>query len=879
MNINFIHYLLAVATLLIGNLVSAQMVKKPSLPSSNAPSTEEVTDSLPNNSGDTLRLPIANAAGFDVPISYNAKDSIVYDITNEKIYLYGTAKVEQGKILLTANEIKIDNTNKLMTAQPTLDSLGKARGTPHFTEGEHQFEADQITYNFETKKGKIQQLVTKEGEGYLVGEKVKKNAENDMFIKDASYTTCDLDHPHFKIAVDKVKVVPDKLIVSGPAQLIIEDVPTPLVLPFGIFPVQKSQTSGLIFPSYGYSPQRGYNFQGLGYYFGGGEKFDISFTTDIFTNGTWGLHNDIRYKKRYKYGGNISLNYMNERDNDYISTKFQILRRFAIRWNHSQDAKARPYSKFSADVNVGSTDYNRSYLVSNNNVLTNTLQSAVTYSKTIPYSLFSYTIQARQNQNTNTRIIDLTLPNFNLSMSRWLPFKRKEQIGKLRWYEQIGMTYSLDAQARASIPDSLFFSQKLIDTLQYGMRHQANLNANVNLLKYFTFTPTLSFTDAIYTKTIRKTWDTLLVQTLAASGEYVTDTVEKEVSYFENGLAQNIRINGGVSLGTKLFGRLNFRKGKVKTIRHEMTPNVGMNFSPDYTTNSWGYYRSYLKPKTNSTSTYDTIKYTIFDNSLYGTAGSGPQAALTFGISSNLQMKVSSKKDTTGSGQKVAIFDRLSLNSSYNFIADSLKLAPFTYNGSTTLFNKKLQINFNGSFDPYILDSLTGRKRNTFEWTANKRLMRFVDFSFSVPFSFSAQELKQKTERGSLQEREEVLNNPNQFINFNIPWSLNADYTFTVRKVRIQARDTLLIVQTLNFGGEINLTPKWRLSLNSGYDFVNKQLSRTTIDIYRDLHCWEMSFNIVPIGQYRNYSFSLRVKSTVLQDLKLQRRRSWLDTP
>ncbi|MBK9459072.1 MAG: LPS-assembly protein LptD [Sphingobacteriales bacterium] len=860
--------------------VLAQNQSKPTAP----------TDSI-RTTVDTIKLPLAPSQGFNEVVNYTARDSMIYDITNEKVYLYGNAKIEQAKVSLNAAIIEMDNTTKLVKARPSTDSLGKQVGIPKFTDGERQFESDEIVYNFDTKKGKLSQLVTKEGEGYLVGEQVKKNELNEMFIRGASYTTCNLEHPHYKIGISKVKVIPDKLIVSGPAQLIIEDVPTPLVLPFGIFPVQKTRASGVLLPNYGYSPQRGYFFQGLGYYLGISDYFDVALTSDIYTNGTWGLHLDPTYRKRYKYNGRLSLNFMNERQGDYIDTRFTVAKQFNVRWNHAQDSKARPNSNFSADVNFGTADYNRNYLVTNTNVLTNTLTSGISYNRRIPYSLFTYNLQARHEQNTNTGNVSITLPTFNLTMTRLNPFKRKIQIGSQKWYEKIGMTYSLDAQARASLPDTLFFTRKLLDTLQYGIKHRINLNSDFKLLKYFTLTPNFSAESAWYLKTVRKQWDTLYVNRTTASGEEITDTISKETIQYVNGAKQALKYSGGFSINTKLYGRVNFKKGNLRTIRHEVIPNIGMSFAPDFGTEKWGYYRYYARPVVlkDTLQRYDQQWYSIFDNSVYGGPGRGAQAALTFGINNFIQAKVFGKKDTTGEGRKISVLDRLSINSSYNFLADSVRFAPITVGGGAALFNKKINLTFGGNFDLYDMDD-SGRRINTYYNSSQGQLLRFSSFNLTVPLSFSADDFnKNKTPNkqtptgsrtgalGNDAEREEVQNNPNNYVNFNIPWRFAVDYTLRLDASRRLGRDTLVVVQTLNMNGEVNLTPRWRVGLSTGYDFANKELSRTTIDIYRDLHCWEMSFNIVPIGRYQSYSFMLRVKSTLLQDLKLQRRRSWLD--
>ncbi len=851
--------------------------------------SSSIADSINTQNPDSTvveveEIPLNIAEGaLDESVNYDAKDSIIYDIVNQKIYLYGKASVSQDKIKLSAAQIVLDQQAKIMKANGRIDSTGTLVERPVFTEGNRSFESDEIVYNFETKKGRLSQIVTQEGEGYLRGKSVKKNERDELFAQDAFYTTCNLEHPHFKIAVDKVKVVPNKLIVSGPAQLIIEDVPTPLVLPFGIFPIQKTRTSGVLLPSYGYSPRRGYYFQGGGYYFGVSDLFDLAITGDIYTNGSWRLNTASNYRKRYKYNGLVSLDFGRSRDGDPITPDFEVRDNFFIRWNHNQDAKARPNSTFKANVSFGSSGFNKEYGISNSTVLTNTFTSSINYNQKLVGTPFNYTIGARHEQNTNTNIVNLTLPTFKLNMTRIQPFKRKVQIGQKKWYEEIGLAYNMDAQARVSIADSLLFTNEIFDNLKYGINHTPSLSTNFRILKYINVNPNINYSEAWYFQTIDKAY--------AVNYDDEGVAVDTTIQTIKNeGFKRAMRFNGGVNFSTILYGMFNFKKGKVKAIRHELKPTLGFTARPDFAKNPWNYYQ-YVKD-INGNVHPDSTRFSIFEGGIYGSPPQGSQAAISYGFGNNLQMKVRpNASDTSRLDKKINLIDRLQVSSSYNFLADSLKMSNITINGGTNLF-KKINVTYNSTFDPYITDD-DNRRLNTYEWKENKRLARFKTASVSLRSSFSSEKGRNSSGGGNVrqfnandrntntnaprEQVEEINNFPDLYEDWNIPWDINVDYNLRLNKSKRDGQDTVTVTQTIGLRGSVNLTPKWRVAVNTGYDITKRSMARTTIDIYRDLHCWEMSFSISPVGAYQNYSFKLNVKSQVLQDLKLTRRRSWQD--
>ncbi len=867
------------------NEIYAQPSSKSTEPSDTLPKQDTITVKKEAKQGETMKFA---ADTLDAPVTYSAKDSIIYDVTNGKVFLYGGAKIEQNDIALRANRLIFDQNAKIVDAQGSTDSTGQLIGRPVFTDKTQEFRANQLTYNFESKKGKISELVTKEGEGFLRGEKVKKNEHDELFAKNAYYTTCNLEHPHFKIKVNKVKVIPNKLIVSGPAHLVIQDVPTPLILPFGIFPIQKGQTSGIVLPTYGFSPNQGYYLRGGGYYFGFSDYFDLALTGDIFTNGSWRTEAGIRYAKRYKFDGRFSVNYGHLQVGDPLVRGSGITKNFQVEWRHAQDGKARPNSNFSSNVTFGTSTFNREFEATNPDVLTNTLTSSISYGQRFPGTPFSLNISARHNQQLNTNIVRLTLPDLTLTMARQFPFKRKVSIGGQKWYERIGINSALSSRAELSIADSLLFTKEAIDEIQHGIQHTANLSTDLNLFKYIKVNPSIRYTGVGYFETTRKQWigDTTYTE---------TDTIAPHVSTISRGgFKAGAEFSSSVSMSTRFFGIFNFKKGRLKALRHEITPSLSFNYRPDFSKSGWNYYQEITDasgnvitdPSLRSEIGSDTL-YSVFSNGIYGGPSSSEQASISFSLNNVLQAKIHSSKDTTESKEKkIKLLDRLRIGSSYNFAAERRKLAPFQFSAGTNIFNK-LNFDISGTLDPYAIDA-NGVALDDFEWDVNRRLLRLRSMNLNFNTTLKSTDFGGKKKqpnlrnrlsraRGSEQEREEVRRNPDAFMDFNLPWNLRFDYTLRLNRTRSEGENVNTVTQTINFGGDFSLTPKWKVSYNSGYDFTNKEFARTTINIYRDLHCWEMSFFISPFGQFKRYEYTLRVKSSVLQDLKLTRKRYWRD--
>lgn len=846
--------------------------------STSVPKVLNLYDEFTSDSLDTLKLPVSGS-GPSSKIKYDARDSIVYDAFSKTIYLYGDAKVAFEEMALDAEVIQIQLDKQLITSKGVTDSLGNARGKPHFKQGQNDYNADIIKYNYKTKRGYLSEFRTKEGEGYIHGNQVKKDETNQFGIRNAKYTTCENEHPHYYIGATRIKVIPEKKIVTGPAELWLEDIPTPLVLPFGIFSIKRGQSSGVIVPTYGNSLDRGYFLRDGGYYFGLGEKADLRLTGDIYTNLSWALRSGLRYNQRYRYNGNLNLNFNYNKFGDEQDPTFNISRDFLINWMHNADAKARPFSSFRADVNIVSVNKSGNNFFANNsfnpqNIVTNQLQSSVAYYKGFKNGRINLNMSGRMAQNTQTRDVAISLPDITLTVPSFAPFKPKYKNTADRWYENITVNYTMQFRNDVNVKDSILFQGRslgelgrLLDTAgRYGIRHDLPIQTSFKVLKFYTLSASVNLSELWYPQTIRK------------------DTVEGGgvTNQRVDGFARAFTYNPRVGISTRYYGLAQFRKGYIRAVRHVITPTLDFSYTPDFSDPSWGYFATYRNRQGNE------VRYSIFEGGIMGTPSPGRQGNIGLGIDNNIEMKIKpGKKDTTNELRKVQLLESIRIGTSWNIFADSLNLSVINVSGRTRLF-KNISINGTLFIDPYenVEQTLpSGFKSitrvNRFYYSEKGVPGIITNANLSLSANFNAQTFKgksTKTAKGYEGEMKYIESNPMDFYDFDIPWSLNVNYAISYnRYTNLNNPLQSNFVQTLTFNGDLNVTKNWKVGYTSGYDLQNKQITFTSIDFIRQLHCWEFKLNWIPIGFRQSFLFTINVRSSLLQDLRMTRRRDWFD--
>ncbi len=836
-----------------------------------------IIDTLNNDSIKTRILEISDDA-IEEPIDYKAKDSILFDVGLQKVYLYGEAQINYQDIELKAEYIELDLGKDLVFAIGIKDSSGNVVGKPEFKDGKDEFSSKEMLYNFKTKKGIIKEVITEQNGGYLHSRITKIQENKEVHIKDGKYTTCNLEHPHFYIKLTKAKVIPDDKIVSGPAYLVIEDVPTPLGIPFGFFPNNSGHKSGILIPEYGEEVNRGFFLRNGGYYFAINDYVDLQARADIYSKGSWGASTITRYKKLYKYNGNLNLKYTSLKIfEDSVSDKM-----YQIRWKHIQDSKARPNSRFSANVDFGSSSYNRYNAYGAQNRLKNEMSSSISYNKSFANTPFSMSANLRHSQNTSDSTVTLSLPDLGLNMSRIYPFKKKNKTGKSKWYEKIGISMSSNFKNTIKIHEDTLFKKEALDYFRNGIIHKVPVSTSLKVLKVFTLNPSFSYTERWYSQSIRKEWydaDTTASDTVSAHYSV------RDVKGFHR--AGDYIIN--IPFSTKLYGFFMNKNPDAyfQALRHVVTPTIGFSYRPDYSLNYWGYYKK--DPRTNS---YDN-KYSIFNggsnawSGIYGSPPAGKYGSINMRIGNNLELKVKEKNDTTQKTKTkpaIKLIDNLSIATNYNIAADSLNWSDFSLQARTKV--SIINIDCNATFDPYDFNDSTGISYNQFYFRNHKSPARMksarVSFGFSLRSSTTNSKQK-KIEEAKIQSARAagmLGDYYEDYVDFEIPWNfrINYNYNYNQSAFNTETGDfDYKIVQTVRVSGDVNLTKKWKISISSGYDWESKDFTYTTVDIYRDLHCWEMRFNWIPFGAWQSYNFTIRVKSSMLQDLKINRRKSWAD--
>lgn len=840
----------------------------------------------------TRQLKISPDA-VDKTITHTAKGYRRTDMANKKVYLVDGAEVTYGDIVLKADSIVLNTETGVVYAAGRPDSTGKISGQPVFKQGEESFESEALEYNFKTKKGRVFNLMTKQEEGYLRSEVTKRLDDGSLNIGMSTYSTCDADPPHFYVAFNKAKVVPGKKIVTGPAYLVLEGIPLPLVIPFGYFPLYRKNTasSGIIMPKVGQTYELGYSLRDGGYYFAIDDNFDLSLTGTIYTNGTWMLNAASTYIKRYKYSGRISLSFANNISGHKGLDDYSRSKNYRIDWSYNQDPKASPGSRFSASVNMSSSSFDRqnSYIPAEH--VNTTRQSSISYSKTWDGTPFNFSTSLNHSQNVRNKTVSLNLPRAQFSMSRIYPLKNKNRTGPSRWYEDLQFQYSasIDNQVQ-NISDSLLFTGEVFKNMRNGFKHEAPVSIQLRPFKKmpgFTISPQLSYSAVLYSQKYNKRlvtdyFDPELNKTRPV---VITDTLR--------GLFYGQSVNTSISTGIspQLYGLFQFKPGsRVEAIRHVMRPSVSFSYVPVIKGLTTNMYREYT----------DTSgikhRYSIFEGNIFGTPSLGTRSGgINFSVSNIVEAKVYHKNDTTGKPSKVKIIENLSASTSYNIFADSLRWAPVTTSFRTMLFDN-ISVAAGGSFSLYGYDS-SGRVINKFYVSQTGKLLRLTGLNMSLDLDVyklltgknksgqssempAGQGRTLANEDGQVNDEVNALPGSNQMLKdefgynrFDMPWNMRLSYNLNYTKTV----NTGSLSQTLALQGDVSVTKKTRITYTTGFDFNQKQITMTSIGIYRDLHCWDMSFNWIPVGTMKSWYFTLKVKASVLADLKYERRKDFRD--
>ena len=840
-----------------------------------------VVDTLTLQVADTVRR--AKKAGLDKPISGKASDSLYYDLRNKMVYIYEQGDVSYGDMNLKADFMNINLDNKNIYAYGKADTVDGApvMTRPVFTQGTTTLNMDTITYNIESQRAKIKSIATQQGDGWLVGTSVKKMEDNTINIEGGMYTTCDqTDHPHFYLAMTKAKVIPGKKAITGPAYLVMEDVPIYFLgVPEGFFPLNTGPKSGILMPTYGEEATRGFYIRGLGYYFTLSEHMDLALTGGIYTLGSWEANVRSRYIKRYKYSGNLNFDFSSVKSGDKGDADYIKQNTFKLQWTHSQDAKANPGSTFSASVNLASSGYSKYSANTLNDMLSTQTNSSISYSKNWAGTPFSLSMNMAVSQNSQTKAISVTLPTVSFNVSRFYPFKRAVKIGKDRWYEKISMSYSGKLTNSVSATESDIFSRQTLDNMRNGVQHTIPVQASFNVLNYINITPSFNYNERWYFKKVDRQWNP-------------TTNMAEELDP-EYGFYRLYDYTTALSFSTTLYGmwqvREKYKNFKLQAIRHTFSPSISFSYAPDFSNQKYGYFKT-----VQSDSTGRTTVYSPFADNAYGTPSQGRSMAMSFSLSQSLEAKVLSKRDSTGI-KKISLIDDFSISGSYNFLADSMKLSNISLSLRST-FSGKIGINLRATLDPYEV-SPEGIRYNKLTWRRGN-LGRIINTGWSFGYSFKSRDNTKQPAINDINSVPPEYMNPfydpygtmdpvlrrqymaNAYYDFSLPWNIGFNYAVNYSVSYVNNGTTGIrrnITQTIGFNGSITFSPKMAATFSGGYDIATNKLTTSSISITRDLHCWQMSFSWIPFGYYKSWSFHIGVKAASLQDLKYDKSQSMYD--
>lgn len=847
----------------------------------------------------------ARSNGIDAPVKYSAEDSLVYDAESGTAYLYGNSKVDYENMKLTSDKVHMNLDKSTVRATGTVDSTaeGGIKGKPVFTMGKDEYKSDTMAFNFKSKKGLIKGVYTEQQDGFLSGEVGKRDSTGSIYLQHGRYTTCDKPHPDFYIALSRAKVRPGKDVVFGPAYLVVADVPLPLAIPYGFFPFSKKYSSGFIMPSYGDESDRGFYLRDGGYYFAISDKWDLKLLGEIYTKGSWGVSAASNYRKRYRYSGSFLFSYQDSKTGDKGLPDFAEQESFKIQWNHRQDPKANPYSSLAASVNFATSSYERNNLNSMYNPQTltqSTRTSSVSWSTGFSSIGLSLSATTNLSQNMRDSSIQITLPDLNISLSRFYPFKRKHLVGKERWYEKISMSYTGQLANSISTKEDKLLHSNLIKDWKNAFQHTIPVQANFTLFNYINVTPSFNFTDRMYSKKVTRGWDNTLQK------EVVRDTTYgfHNVYNWSMSVGASTKLYGFWVPNRKLFG------DKIQAIRHVITPQVSFSYSPNFGARRYGYYDSYQY--TDASGNVKLVEYSPYQDELYSVPGKYKTEMISWDVSNNIEMKIKSDKDTTGY-KKISIIDELGASMSYNAAADYHRWSDLSMRLRLKWW-KNYTFSMNAQFATYAYELDANGKPyvgNHTEWGYG-RLPRFQGMSQNFSFTLNPEKLKKwfgrkddkdddkvsvdsdgpdtniesnmdddlekgkyaaKKKRGNIAETDD-----DGYMSFNMPWSLTIGYGITMRENTAGRFNTKTMrypykfTQTLNFSGNIRISDGWNINFSSGYDFENHAMSMTTASLSRDLHCFNMSASVV-LAPYTSYNFTFRCNAATLTDaLKYDKR-------
>ncbi len=850
---------------------------------------------------DSLRIDSINRAksnGIEAPVRYEGQDSLVYDAVNRTAYMYGSSDVTYENMNLKSEKIQMNLNNNLIYATGAADSTAEdgIRNKPVFQFGQDEYNTDTIAFNYKSKRGLIQNVTTTQEEGFLRSELSKRNSDGTIYLRHGRYTTCDEEHPDFYIALSRAKVRPNKDVVFGPAYLVVADVPLPLAIPYGFFPFTKKYSSGFIMPSYGEENDRGFYLRDGGYYFALSDKWDLKLLGEIFTKGSWGLSVASNYNRRYRHNGSFLFSYQNSRSGEKGLPDFSKSESFKVQWNHKQDAKANPFRTFSASVNFATSSYESNNLNSMYNPQTltqSTRTSSVSWSTM--FSSIGMTLSSTANitQNMRDSTLAVTLPDLNIYISKFYPFRRKNMSGKAKWYENIGISYTGQISNSINTSEDHILHSDLMREWRNGWNHSIPVTANFTLLKYISVTPTFNFTDRMYTNSIRRSWD---------------EVAQKEVADTVSGFHNVYNWNFQISASTKLYGFFlpskKIFKDKIQAVRHVITPEITYSYAPDFSNSRYGYYETYQR--TNADGTVDLVEYSPYTGSLFGVPGKGRTGSVKFSLGNNLEMKVKSEKDSTGV-KKVSIIDNLGLEMTYNSAATEKKWSDlvmnirlkwwknYTFNMRAVFASYAYELNEAGR--PYVgnhtmwgmgkFGRFQGMSQN-FSFTINPDKLRKwfggkdidedddevdedaidteIESNVDDDLALGKHRAKRKKDTGKAETDEDG------YMLFNMPWSLTIGYGITMRENTTlskfnynRMRYPYKFTQNLNVSGNIRISDGWNINFSTGWDFENHDLSMTTATIMRDLHCFNMSCSVV-LAPYTSYNFTFRCNASTLTD-------------